>query len=90
MFYFEKQPNEIINGVGIDFTNWLEEGETINNYNVTADKSGIVSSITKDGNKILCTVANGEDGDKIKLTYTIETSNGNKYESEIILNVKEL
>lgn len=90
MFYFEKQPNEIINGVGIDFTNWLEEGETINTYTVTADKSGIVSSVVKNGNRVLCTVSNGEDGEKIKLTYTIETSNNNKYETEIILNIKEL
>lgn len=89
MFYFEKQPSEIINGIGIDFSNWLEDGETISSYNVTADTQGIISSVVKDGNKVLCTVSGGNDGDKIKLTYTITTSNNSTLEEEIILNIKE-
>jgi hypothetical protein len=101
---FEKQPNESYT-ISIDFTNILQENESIqacyitaylNNDNVTSsvivDISDDESEVygSSDTSKVYIKVKDGISGLDYKITALIDTDDSNTYEEDILMLVREI
>ena len=92
--FFDKQPDEEFSIV-IDFSDRLEDEETIDTKTVTAiniatgEEAAIVASSTIDGNNINIKVVDGIDKNDYKITIKITTSSSNTLEEEVIMHVVE-
>ena len=99
-FQVQKQPWEILKGVGIDFVARLATGEVLDSgetQEVVADINGVpvagivsevqISAVTS--TVLLCTVSAGINGQKIRLTYKAIGTLGNHLEGEVWIKVKE-
>jgi len=92
MFYFEKAPDEVVTGVGIDFSNWLKDGESITSNDVQ-DVSGlppIVSSANNTSTVSTCTLAGGRPGEYREIVFTIGTNYGNTYQERIKVKILDV
>lgn len=81
-----------------DFTNDLGSAETISSVAVTvirlSDGSDLTSNIIelsqKSSKKVLVGVQNGEDGELYRIVVKIQTSDGYKFQKNILMKVKEI
>lgn len=93
---FTKQPSEQY-AISTEFSGALVSGESISTLTVTAydeDNNDVTSTIIEsssiDGTEGLAVVKSGTDKETYKITFLIETSLGNKYEDDQIMNVLEM
>lgn len=92
---FVQQPGEEIRRL-IRYTDWLEEGETIQTVAASIDNATtpplVVDTllIDPDGDRIAFNASGGVDGEEYTVTFTITTSAGQTREDEVQIYVKEV
>lgn len=86
----DKQPNEIIKGLYIDFAAKLLTGETIIEAAVTGSVMGVVENVQTSGSKIVWDVTGGADRDAVKITIVATGSLGSVREANALLMIKEV
>lgn len=102
-FDLQKQPAEKFT-VGVDFANDLGVSETIssavmsaidtsdgsNAASIVLDGSASIVSGDEDSSKITQKLKGGSDGKEYKITFLANTSMGNVFAAELIMNVVEI
>lgn len=88
---FDKQPVEVLD-YDINFSDWMQAGDTINGLTVTADTGITVNSSSYNVNThtVKVWLAAGIDGNTYKVTATITTTNGRTKQAEIKIKVREI
>jgi hypothetical protein len=90
---FNKQPSEILD-CSINYAPVLPGGVTLSGTpTATVTPSGVTVSglaLTDTNTKLYYKVSGGTDGTPYKITTTVDTSNGLKYEDEVNVVVEEL
>lgn len=86
----DKQPNETIKGLFIDFANKLLAGETIVTGTVTGTVSGIVENVQTVGSKIVWDVTGGADKDVVEMTIVATGSLGSIREANAMMIIREI
>jgi hypothetical protein len=92
---FPKQPNESY-PISVDFSNLTDTGETITTYTVnvylsTTDVTNtIIDSHYKTTTSVILNIKDGTDNLNYKITVKIITSNGNTYENDVMMEVREI
>ena len=81
----------------LDYTDWLDTGETVSSVSFTVSPSTGTSplvvdssSISTSGTEVRFFVASGDDGGNYTVTAVIQTSGGQIKEDEIIYLVRNL
>lgn len=87
MFAYYKQASETIDGVGIDFSNELATGETIQSYTVTDSNAGVAIDAATTNNEVVATLTGGTAGEIYNVVYSIVGSLGTTASNTIILHV---
>lgn len=72
----DKQPNETIKGLWIDFQNKLLTGETISIGTVTGSVGGVVQNVQTSGTRITWDATAGTAGDVVIFTISVTGSLG--------------
>lgn len=95
MDLFTKQPSEKFE-IEFDFLQALTDlGELIVSYDITAvtkdidSTDDIIDSSRQSTTSVFCTIKNGIDGFRYKITIIVYTNNGNTYEHEVIMKVED-
>ena len=88
MQYLEKQPFEEL-VVCVDFANVLATGETISTPSVVGSAVVLVGAVSAVGTQVRHSVEAGVDGVDYNLSFRIVTSNGNQFEEDVRLSVRE-
>jgi hypothetical protein len=76
---YTKKPNEL-KIYSIDYTNWLQDGETITNVSVTVQDNTMTNPLLVDNsvdipsNLVTISVSGGDDGDQYSIVVQITTS----------------
>jgi len=93
---FTKQPSEKFE-VEFDFLQVLTDlGELIVNYDITAitkdvdSTNDIIDSSRQSTTSVFCTIKDGIDGYRYKITVVVYTNNGNIYEHEVMMKVEDI
>lgn len=89
MFILEKQPDEILKGVGCDFKNRLDTGEVLISGTITGTKANFVSNIGYNDTQVTCTITGGVHGENIKLEVRALGSLGNYLDGDILVKIRE-
>ena len=92
----EKQPIEI-KDYPINYADWLaESGDTLSNVNAviecltdTADNSLTVHNLTLAPTAVSVWLSGGTDGQRYKVTVTVDTVGGRRDQSEFIVRIKD-
>jgi hypothetical protein len=82
----------------LDYTDWLEDGETISSVSATAvpdaeDAAALVVSgivIDPDGKKFAYFVEDGEDTVEYTVNFSVTTSLGQIREDEVVFEIEDL
>lgn len=87
---YTKQPAEVLD-YDIDYTDWLETGDTIASKTVTAETGLTVdsSAIWGASKKVKVWISGGTNGTTYKVTVTIVTVAGCTKEDEFRMKIKE-
>jgi hypothetical protein len=96
MHLFTKQEAEIL-PISIDFNPTLQDNETILLVDIKAYDSSqvdvtldLIEAYEIENGFVKLIVKNGTDSNKYKITVLITTSDDNKYEEDVFMNVKEI
>lgn len=91
MLSFKKQAYESFT-IEADFSSNMEEGETVSEITAVAitnkgEEAAVVNSAAPKGQAATARVSEGEPGASYIITFKAVTSNGNKWELDIKMNV---
>jgi len=90
MFFLTKRVDEVLQNVGIDFTDRLLTGETILTGTATCSTTGIVTGKGKNDTQVYCDLSVGVDGSEYEIEYTATGSLGSILQAVLLLCVKEV
>lgn len=88
---FKKQPRERLS-VSILYTDMLDEGDSLSEIEFCVpDPAGLhVSALLADVDRVRVFASGGESGVKYKITTLVHTVGGERIESEVFCQVKEV
>lgn len=86
----DKQPNETIKGLYIDFANKLLTGETITTGTAIGSVAGVVENVQTVDSKITWDCTGGTARDAVKITIVVTGSLGSIREANALMMIKEI
>ncbi len=89
MFFLMKRADEVLQNVGIDFTDRLLTGETVSSGTATCATSGIVTSAGNNTTQVYCDLSAGVDGTEYTIEYKATGSLGSVLEAVVLLCISD-
>mgnify|MGYP003394200093 CR=1 len=89
MFLLTKRTGEVLQNVGIDFSDRLLTGEIISSGTATCATTGIVTNAGKNDTQVYCDLSAGADGTEYEIEYTATGSLGSVLECVVLLCVSD-
>lgn len=86
----DKQPNETIKGLFVDFDNKFLPGEVVIKASVIGSVNGVIDNVQMTGTKVVWDVTGGTNKDTVKIFVVATGSLGSIRDANLLMAIKEV